>query len=1345
MAQSDIETFLQDLLLRYDPSIDLTDGSRAQTELITPILGRIGTDPFDTDIETFVNERISQAFPELSITSTNALKDTLISPMRVLLEPIVREIKLVKLRQSVANVERLGDDEVDALMANFFEARKAGGYARGTVRVYFVAPVTVSFTLIQVASTRSGLRFIPSPAQTITKDEMLLNREGQEYYVDISYVAEKRGDEYNVDRGEIIAIANLASASRVRNVNRFSSGQPRENSLDFVARVESKLSDRTLTVARGILSELTDNFPGVQRVQVVGFKDPEMLRDVVKGGGMGGILPADVFGPVYGDATAVDDGNGDATTRRISAPTGNFVSRIASAGSDTTGYFVTLVYFNPGVVIVDVAVLEVISNTDIILDYDIPSFPLAVHWTLRRRELTISDIPGGITLPDTPEGELVIRTDEVHIGGKTDVYIAGEIVADTVAIEGISDEVPLARGGVAGTTSSSDVVVISDPPGGAVALKELMADGFFSLVLDEGVDAGAYDIRSTTVVGLTLEVRVSVAMTGTAGNLLWKIVDAINVELTEPKDIKVEGADLVMVAGNPVVTTLGSTNFIDANVQVNDILRVDADIVGGDYTITVVGAVNLTVDPVPQRTLSNLSYRIFRPTGSVETPVVRVTSIELLDSGGAPNGIKIPYRDPVAILTRGFQNEGSGLEFEGYPTSIGLVSGALGPTVNFGAGADLVFAFSDPTKVYAGFTSKPLSPGGLILLTLSGVMTLQAIADAISGIAPVNLALQERAVRASVLTYNNLNYIGIYCPEWLQLDPAQSAMSLLGFATSGRPPSNSDITFDGVPYSPRRGDLIEFVSANNTGALRVLTPKELPYPRVTVGLGPTDELVSVGAGGIALHEVSVLLPAVGVRVRAGRPSIGSARVYFLAPTSAEFRYFTTQFSVLVGTDILTFRPDPENDRVIQPAPPLTDLPRNGVAAVGSVNSQFGDTTLDFQALNIRPGDLLDVLYRPIVSTAALPVGPIPAIIGQTLILRLNENPWITINFPVSLTWEDIADYINEQVGEDIATINGTGNLVLMAASSLITIRDDSTGLTTLLLAAAPRSTSHPYFGTYVISAVTPTVLTLSGYTPLTSNTPIPDSAYRVRRYLQRISSTEMNENVDSTNLYYVDVELLSLAPGDLYNVPTDLVMEATDVVADGYRLYVDNNTLSYSRAEKLFAEMSRTILLVGSSDSPDEYVQLSRQNIQVSYDRSQLVDDVQSFCDSDSHRVVNEEILVRHLLPHYVNLGWRYAGGELETSMRTAITDTLKDIEANEELEVLDLTRVMTARGATSIYSLAPESPTGRTAPVMVVVYHDVDRRVRAAIVRDFVKTSRTQRFIADDLAIVRVSPGSLR
>lgn len=1342
MAQSDIETFLSDILLRYDPSIDLTDGSRAQVMLVDPILARIGTDPFDSDIQTFVEQRVIQTFPNMSIADTQVVRDTLISPMRVLIEAITREVKLVKLRQSVANVERIGDDEIDALMANFFESRQQGGYSRGVVRIYFSAPVTVSFTLIQVASTRDGLRYTPSPAQTFTADQMLLNREGQEYYADVTYVAERRGDEYNVDRNEVTAIANLPSAARVRNPNRFTSGLPRENSIDFVARVEQKLSDRTLTVARGILSELTDNFPAVERVQVIGFRDPEMQRDIVKGGGMGPAFQPDSFGPVYGSASAVDDGDGNVTTRRISTASGHFVSRIGSAGTDPDGVFLTLVYFNPGVVILDVAVDAVISDTDILIDYEIPQFPLTVYWTLRRRSLTISDIPGGITLPDTIDGDLIIKAGEVHIGGKTDVYIAGEITEETVAIEGISDEEPLARGGNAQTSATSDVITINDPPGGATALATQLADGFFSIVLDEGVDAGSYDIRQVTVVGSTVQLRAPVAMTGTAANLLWKIVDEINVELTEPKDIKGEGVDLVMVAGNPSVTTFSSVNFIDENVQVNDILRVDADIVGGDYTITAVGAVNLQVSPSPTRTLSDLKYTIFRPTGVVQAPVVRIKELQLLDSGGAPNGVIIPYRDPVAVITRGFQNEGSGLEFEGYPNSLGLVSDSIStPSINFGGGAALIFNFYDASKVFDGLTSKPLSSGGTIVLTLSGTLTLQQIADAITGTTPANPALVERQVRATVIVYDGVSYIGIYCPEYVQLDPTGTANALIGFSTStDRPSSNADIN---IPqFNPRLGDLVEFVDGVNKGTTRVLRGHEPPVYTAIVGPGPTDEIFVA-----PIHQVQPLLPEVGVRARIGRPSVGSARVYFLAPTSAEFRYLEASFSVLVGTDTLFYRPDPENDRTIMPAPPLTDLPQNGVTSFGSVTTAFHDTTVDFNALNIKPGDLLDVLYRPITSTSPLSSpGTISAIVGKTLILRLDENPWITINFPIPLTREDLADYINTQVGVDIAKIDGSGFLVLSAPSSLITIREDSTILSpdAIFLAGAPRSTTHLNAGTYVIRSVGPTDLVLSSFTQF-GGSPVQNSAYRIRRNLQRISSTEMNNNQDETGLYYVDVEMLSLAPGDRNNAPTGLVMDQIGVVADGYRLYTNNDNLTYSRAEKLFAEMSRTILLVGSSDSPEEFVQLSRQNVQVSYDRSQLVDDVQSFADSDLHRVVNEEILVRHLLPHYVNLGWRYVGGDTEIVMRQALTDALSTVEADEELEVIDLSRVMTARGTTSVYSLDPESPTGRTAPVMVVVYHDIDRNVRAAVVNDFVQTSRTQRFIADNLAIKRVAPGGLR
>jgi hypothetical protein len=1333
MAQSDLRTFLQDLLLRYQPDIDLSPGGRAAAEIIEPIITRIGIDPFDADIPTFVKSRLTQAFPNLALEDTQALEDTLISPMQVLMEPLVREIKLVKLRQGgVANVESLSDDEVDALMGNFFESRQVGGYARGTVRVWFLAPQTVTFSLIQVATTRSGLRFIPQPTQTITSSLMALNREGNEYYIDVTYRAEKRGDEYNIDRNEIVSIANLPSAARIRNQNRFQGGLPRETSVDFVGRVETTQSDRTLTVHRGILAELNNNFPAVRSIQVIGMKDPEMQRDIVRGGSLGAIRPDDTFGPAYGAGTAIDDGDGDTTTRRLSSASGFFVNRIGSAGATPDGYYVTLVYGSPPT-FQDARVVEVISNTDILVDHEFPSFPLAVSWALRRRELTISDIPGGITLPDTPEGDLVIDGGGVHIGGKTDVYIAGETAEETVALLGISDENPLAKGFDAETVASPDPdaewVTINDPTGGAAALFAAIEGGTFSLVLTEGSDVGSYPIRDARIVGPTVEVRVPLEMTGTQGGISWRIVDEIDVELTEPKDIKVDGGDMVLVAGNNLVTTFSSTNFIDANVQQNDTLRIEGDLVGGDYTIDVVGPVQLAISPVPERTVSNARYTIFRAGEPVQTPVVRVKELELLDSGGAPNGVKIPYRDPVAVVTRGFQNEGSGIAFEGFPEHIGLVTGALVGSPNFGVGSLLTFRFRDAARPYAGVQAT-------VNVTLVGVLSPAQIVAQLNG----TPALTSRSVLASLITYNNQTHIGIYCPEWVEVDMAGTANTLLGFNTSGRPSTNIEIALG--TYSPREGDLVEFVDGNNRGTTRVMFGNTGGLTSFLVGSGPVSEFST------PTYAVTPLLPEVGVRIRVGRPSVGSARVYFLSPTSAEFPYDRARFSVQSGTDILEYRPDPENQRVVQPAPPLTELPKGGVTSVGSLNYEFGDTNVNFQAQGVRDGDILEVLYRPIVSSAPLlSPGVIAGIVGLNLIVRLAESPWITITFSIALDREDIAEYINEQVGEDIASIDGLGNLVL-AGDTLITIRDDSTilgGGNPLSLAGAPRSTAHPRAGRYIVTDVEPTVLTVSPSTLFASTTPVTDTAYRIVRHVQRISSTEMDDNQDGTGLYYVDVELLSLAPGDRNNAASNLSMEVVGHRSDGYRLRADNDTLTYSRAERLYAEISRTILLVGSSDSPDEYVQLSRQNVQVSYDRSQLVDDVQSFCDSDQHRVVVEEILVRHLLPHYVNVGWRYAGGETEVSIRAALTEYLDGVGSDDELEIVDMTKILSTRGATSIYSLDPDSPTGRSAPVLIIVYHTVDRKVRALIVRDFAKTSRTQRFIADSLSIVRVSPGGIR
>lgn len=1329
MSLQETRVFLEELLQRYDPNLDLSDGSRAQAELIEPILTRVGPDPIDEDMVTFIRTRIQQKHPELAITEADELTDLLIQPMRVLLEPLTREIKLVKLRSSLRNIDSLSDDEVDSLMGNFFEARQAGGYATGTLRAYFAQPQTISITMVHIATSKSALRYVPSRPQQITADQMLLNVEGSEYYVDFNYVAENRGDEYNVDAGEIASIANLPTATRVKNTRRFSNGVAREDNTEFVARVQESTSDRTMVTRPGIIGTLGRNFPDLRRVFEVGYGEAEMERDVVQGGGLGPIPANDVYGAFYGVGEPVDDLDADATSPILSASAGNFVSRLGAIASVPDGWYVSLVYIHPtGSVlkVLDAQILEVLSNTQILLDHEMPLTLAAssVTWALRRKEITISNIPGGIVLTDSTDGTLAIRSDEIHIGGKTDIYVVGGVEEASTQITGLSDASPIARGFTAQTQGSTggseDLVIVSDI---ASELQDLVTAGM-SFVLTEGVDIGSY--RILEVLTSPWRVRLDTEMTGTQGSLTWKIVDEIDVDLITPKDILLEGDDAVVAADSPVITTSGGTNFIDAGVRPGDVIFIDDDN-GGDFRVEEVTVAALTVTPTPTRALPGASYEVSRRSPGLLTPIVHVRTLELLDTAGAPNGTTIPYRDPVLVRSNAFQNEGTSYLYDG-PALSGLVSAGFASTLAT-SGLTIQWEIRDLDR---GWDAAIAS--GTFTFGVTGVQTAAQIAAQITA----HATFVSQGTRAVALSYGGLNYVGISSPYRFKI-VGGSALSVLGLVSGW---TNCQIrgvtTVDAFEtLKARSGDVIEYVEGSNAGLTsRVIEDPANASGLLLLGTG------SVGpAGTSALFESTALNPEAGGRVRLGRPSVGSVRVYFLSPTSAEFGS-DTRFSVEVGGQELVYRPDPENTRTVIPAPPLTTLPSTGSTNDGT--DTLADTSANFLLQGIRVGDLLDVLYVPIVGTSPLSAVGTIAVAGLTLILRFDEDSYLTVSFPYAMSRDDIVAYIDEQLGVEIASIESGGALQLQS-SRRIEISLNSTALGVLFL--SDMTNDHPAKGTYIIGAVTSaTVLTMAAATPFSSSVGVTaDTQYRIRRNVQRISSTEMNLNLDASGLYYVDVEAISLAPGDRHNIKNDLDLTVTGHYADGYRLSTPNSTTTYSRAEELSAEISRTILLVGSSDSPEEYVQLSGQNVQVSYRRSPVVDEVQSFCNSVFRRVLCSDILVRHMLPNYVSMNWYYVGGASDPTMKRAISDYLDTLESDAELEVQDLTELLRRRQATSVFTPDTSSSTGRRAPLLLVVRHAIDRTISAVLVDDVIASVRTQYYTTEQLNLRRVTLAGVR
>jgi hypothetical protein len=435
----DLRSFIEQRLKAIDPSFDVSSGSPLDTELITPLVARLAPDPYDTPIDLFARARLKSEYPELVVQKGEPIDDTVIKPFRILMEPFRRVVAGLTRNQSLADPTQLNDREADNLAANYFVRRKPGSYAVGSARLYFSAPRFAIVKPTQAVYTGANLRFFPVEGQAISAESMLFNTEGSLYYFDVVVRAENQGDEYNIEPNSLVGIENFPSVVKVTNPFQFDDGDKRETTEEFLARVERSLTEKSLVTTRGVRARVLELFDSVKALTVIGHGDPEMQRDIITGAPSGdyafGMLTA-----VTG-ASSIYLGGAGSWLNDGSSGSSDFVDAGVEVGD-------TFRYFNQATgTFVDYAVQEVVSVLQVRVSPAPPDITVAAPFVLKSRnrgQILISDIPGGIVQPNTVNGELVVQNNQVHIGGKYDVFIrAGTPQERSINLSGIRDDQPL--------------------------------------------------------------------------------------------------------------------------------------------------------------------------------------------------------------------------------------------------------------------------------------------------------------------------------------------------------------------------------------------------------------------------------------------------------------------------------------------------------------------------------------------------------------------------------------------------------------------------------------------------------------------------------------------------------------------------------------------------------------------------------------------------------------------------------------------------------------------------------------------------------------------------------------
>ena len=402
---------IRELMGQVDPAFDVSAGSAFDTVVLQYVRDQFGVEDLTLDIEDMIIRRIEQLDPEILTAEGSPIREFLIKPLTAILQVPRLEIQRIKNNQDLNNFNDMTDLELERRLSNFFVSRRQGDVAVGVVRAFFASPVPVRTNLTNRATTSTGLGYLPDGAFTASQQLVASQKSDGLFFVDIPYVAENRGQQYNVDPGAISAIDNLPGLVRATNVEAFVGGVPREDNTAMLNRALKSLAERSLSSRNSIVTILFERFSNkLLSIIPIGFGDIEMQRDVftvepsvLKAGVRIMLIPGGGNATFDLDSPEVDDSS---TLFRVFDGTTELTKVASFTGPDQ---FMFLDNAGPGGVdqiVLDTATAEVVT--------------VLLHDRSAVVDL-IRTIPGSIELP--PLFPAPDQSQDIHVGGKADIFV----------------------------------------------------------------------------------------------------------------------------------------------------------------------------------------------------------------------------------------------------------------------------------------------------------------------------------------------------------------------------------------------------------------------------------------------------------------------------------------------------------------------------------------------------------------------------------------------------------------------------------------------------------------------------------------------------------------------------------------------------------------------------------------------------------------------------------------------------------------------------------------------------------------------------------------------------------
>lgn len=187
-----------------------------------------------------------------------------------------------------SNPELADSDVVDRVLSNYRLTRRQGSAASGEVTIVVSSPTTVTvaagavFTANGKSFTANNVFTAKSQASQVSSntDRLLVPLTDGNYAFNISVTATEVGSESELAKDTLV-VPDIVPSSYVTSyaAGNFSGGSTLETNTELLSRLQEGLAAKATSNRVNMNAMLREQFPSVAATSVVGYGDPEMLRD----------------------------------------------------------------------------------------------------------------------------------------------------------------------------------------------------------------------------------------------------------------------------------------------------------------------------------------------------------------------------------------------------------------------------------------------------------------------------------------------------------------------------------------------------------------------------------------------------------------------------------------------------------------------------------------------------------------------------------------------------------------------------------------------------------------------------------------------------------------------------------------------------------------------------------------------------------------------------------------------------------------------------------------------------------------------------------------------------------